>query len=34
VILKWSTITHRRHRENDRGLVKPSPVGLEMVNEV
>ena len=34
VILKWSTSTQRRQRENDRGPVSPSPVGLAMVNEL
>ena len=34
VIRKWSTITQRRRRENERGPVIPSPVGLAMVKEV
>ena len=31
---KVSTSVQRRHRENERGVVSPSPVGEAMVNEV
>ena len=31
---KWSTSVQRRQRENERGVVSPSPVGEAIVNEV